>query len=49
MVMYRGLADDLALMEWLEDYIFPAEAATVSPTFVRRGTRLAEPVRTSIR
>ena len=23
MVMYRGLADDLALMEWLEQYIFP--------------------------
>src|SRR5213593_2147766 len=31
MVMYRGLADDLALMEWLNKYIFPAEAKTVSP------------------
>jgi 5-methylthioadenosine/S-adenosylhomocysteine deaminase len=41
MVMYRGLADDLALMEWLERYIFPAEAATVSPEFVRVGARLA--------
>ncbi len=41
MVMYRGLADDLALMEWLEKYIFPAEAKTVSPAFVRTGTRLA--------
>ena len=41
MVMYRGLADDLALMEWLEKYIFPAEAKTVSPEFVRVGTRLA--------
>jgi 5-methylthioadenosine/S-adenosylhomocysteine deaminase len=41
MVMYRGLADDLTLMEWLEEYIFPAEAATVSPAFVRTGTRLA--------
>jgi 5-methylthioadenosine/S-adenosylhomocysteine deaminase len=30
MVLYRGLADDLALMEWLERYIFPAEARTVS-------------------
>ncbi len=41
MVMYRGLADDLALMDWLEHYIFPAEAKTVSPEFVRVGTRLA--------
>ena len=41
MVLYRGLADDLALMEWLEKYIFPAEAKTVSPEFVRIGTRLA--------
>lgn len=41
MVLYRGLADDLALMEWLEQYIFPAEAKTVSPPFVRAGTRLA--------
>jgi 5-methylthioadenosine/S-adenosylhomocysteine deaminase len=41
MVMYRGLADDLALMEWLQKYIFPAEARTVSPDMVRIGTRLA--------
>jgi 5-methylthioadenosine/S-adenosylhomocysteine deaminase len=41
MVLYRGLADDLALTEWLEQYIFPAEARTVSPEFVRAGTRLA--------
>ena len=41
MVLYRGLADDLALSEWLEKYIFPAEAKTVSPAFVRAGTRLA--------
>jgi len=41
MVMYRGLADDLALMDWLQKYIFPAEARTVSPEFVRIGTRLA--------
>jgi 5-methylthioadenosine/S-adenosylhomocysteine deaminase len=41
MVLYRGLADDLALMEWLQKYIFPAEAKTVSPEFVRIGTRLA--------
>ena len=41
MVMYRGLADDLTLMDWLNKYIFPAEAKTVSPEMVRIGTRLA--------
>src|SRR5262245_32287866 len=41
MVLFRGLADDLALMEWLQKYIFPAEGKTVSPEFVRVGTRLA--------
>jgi 5-methylthioadenosine/S-adenosylhomocysteine deaminase len=41
MVLFRGLADDLALDEWLTKYIFPAEAKTVSPDFVRAGTRLA--------
>ena len=41
MVIYRGLADDLRLQEWLEKYIFPAEAKTVSREMVRAGTRLA--------
>ncbi len=41
MVLYRGLADDLALMDWLTRYIFPAEAKTVSPEMVAAGTRLA--------
>jgi 5-methylthioadenosine/S-adenosylhomocysteine deaminase len=41
MVLYRGLGDDLALMDWLQKYIFPAEAKTVSPAFVRTGTHLA--------
>jgi 5-methylthioadenosine/S-adenosylhomocysteine deaminase len=41
MVMYRGLADDLPLQEWLTKYIFPAEAKTVSREMVRTGTRLA--------
>src|SRR5258708_757613 len=40
MVMFRGLADDLALMDWLQKYIFPAEAKTVSPEFVRPVPRL---------
>jgi 5-methylthioadenosine/S-adenosylhomocysteine deaminase len=41
MVLFRGLADDLALQDWLAKDIFPAEAKTVSPDFVRIGTRLA--------
>lgn len=41
MVLYRGLADDLALMDWLQRYIFPAEAKTVSREFVKIGTNLA--------
>ena len=41
MTLFRGLADDLALMDWLNNYIFPAEAKMVSPEFVRAGTRLA--------
>ena len=41
MVLYRGFADDLALMDWLTNYMFPAEAKTLSPDFVRVGTRLA--------
>ena len=41
MALFRGLADDLALMEWLTKYIFPAEAKMVSPEFVAAGTRLA--------
>lgn len=41
MVLFRGLADDMALMDWLNQYIFPAEKATVSSEFVRIGTQLA--------
>ena len=41
MVLYRGLGNDLNLQDWLTKYIFPAEARTVSPQFVRAGTRLA--------
>ncbi len=40
MVMFRGIADDLELMEWLRNYIFPAEAKNVDEEFVRWGTRL---------
>ncbi len=41
MSLMRGLADDLRLQEWLEQYIFPAEARNVDAEFVRWGTRLA--------
>jgi 5-methylthioadenosine/S-adenosylhomocysteine deaminase len=41
MVLYRGLGNDLNLQDWLTKYIFPAEGKTVSPEFVRAGTRLA--------
>jgi 5-methylthioadenosine/S-adenosylhomocysteine deaminase len=41
MVLLRGIADDLRLQEWLEKYIFPAEARNVTPEFARWGTRLA--------
>lgn len=41
MTLLRGLADDLPLMEWLKNHIWPAEAKHVSPQFVYDGTRLA--------
>src|SRR5262249_10923293 len=41
MTLMRGIADDLALMRWLEEHIWPAEAKHVSPQFVRDGTLLA--------
>jgi 5-methylthioadenosine/S-adenosylhomocysteine deaminase len=40
MVLFRGLADDLDLQEWLTKYIFPAEAKNVTEEFVRVGARL---------
>ena len=41
MSLMRGLADDLPLMPWLQEHIWPAEAKLVSPSFVRDGTLLA--------
>jgi 5-methylthioadenosine/S-adenosylhomocysteine deaminase len=41
MSLFRGIADDLKLQDWLEKYIFPAEAKNVDREFVRWGTRLA--------
>ena len=41
MTLLRGLRDDVPLDEWLQKYIFPAEAKNVTEDFVRWGTRLA--------
>ncbi len=41
MSLLRGLADDLPLDRWLNDYIFPTEARHVGPDFVRLGTSLS--------
>ena len=41
MTLLRGLADDLPLMDWLQNHIWPAEAKHVSAQFVHDGTRLA--------
>jgi len=41
MSLFRGIADDLNLQDWLEKFIFPAEARNVDPEFVKWGTRLA--------
>ncbi len=41
MTLFRGLADDLPLMSWLEQHIWPAEAKWVDEAFVRDGTELA--------
>ena len=41
MTILRGVADDLALMDWLNNYIFPAEVQFVDTELVRIGTELA--------
>lgn len=41
MALMRGLADDLPLMTWLKERIWPAEAKHVNADFVRTGTLLA--------
>ncbi|MEQ1763555.1 MAG: amidohydrolase, partial [Pyrinomonadaceae bacterium] len=40
MSLFRGIADDMDLQEWLTKFIFPAEAKNVDEAFVRAGTRL---------
>ncbi|MGI8960495.1 MAG: amidohydrolase family protein [Bryobacteraceae bacterium] len=41
MCLFRAIADDMRLQDWLTKFIFPAESKNVSPDFVRWGTRLA--------
>jgi len=41
MSLFRAIADDMTLQNWLNNFIFPAESRNVSPEFVRWGTRLA--------
>ncbi|EKD77453.1 MAG: hypothetical protein ACD_42C00328G0003 [uncultured bacterium] len=41
MNLFRGIADDLPLMDWLNNHIWPAEAKTINATSVYDGTRLA--------
>jgi 5-methylthioadenosine/S-adenosylhomocysteine deaminase len=41
MTCFRGIADDMELMDWLNDYIFPAEARNVDPELAYWGSMLA--------
>jgi len=41
MNLFRGLADDLSLMDWLQNHIWPAESEHVNEAFVHTGTELA--------
>ena len=41
MTLFRGIADDLTLMDWLNNYIFPSEVQFVDSELVRIGTELA--------
>ena len=41
MTLLRGLADDLPLMQWLQEHIWPVEAKAIGPEFVRDGVELA--------
>ena len=41
MTLVRGIADDRALIDWLENYIFPTEVEFVDEEFVRVGTEVS--------
>ena len=41
MTLMRGVADDLPLMRWLNEHIWPVEGAVMGPGFIRDGIELA--------
>jgi 5-methylthioadenosine/S-adenosylhomocysteine deaminase len=41
MVFFRGMADDLPLTDWLNNHIWPAENAWLSPSFINDAVELA--------
>jgi len=41
MTLFRGMADDLKLMDWLTNYVFPMEGQFVTPEFIQVGSELA--------
>ena len=41
MTLLRGIADDVPLMRWLNEHVWPAEAKVIGPAFVRDGVELA--------
>ena len=41
MTLMRGVADDLALMPWLTEHVWPIEAAVMSPAYIADGVELA--------
>lgn len=41
MTLLRGIADDMPLMQWLQQHIWPVEAAVIGPEFVADGVALA--------
>jgi 5-methylthioadenosine/S-adenosylhomocysteine deaminase len=41
MALFRGMADDMPLMRWLQERVWPAEAKFADAAFVRDGTLLA--------
>ncbi|MFT5549235.1 MAG: 5-methylthioadenosine/S-adenosylhomocysteine deaminase, partial [Candidatus Azotimanducaceae bacterium] len=41
MSLFRGMADDLALMDWLNNHIWPAEGKWINPQFITDGFELS--------
>ena len=41
MSLFRGIANDLPLMDWLNNHIWPAEKKWIGPEFIKDGTKLA--------